>query len=76
MIKNRFSDDELNKAISIISIAFCSIGISIIGNIISLTICLRKELPKVPKFVFMAFQSAINILKLATIIACILILKI
>ena len=50
-------------------------SIGIIGNIVSILICLRKELRKTPTFIFMAFVGAINIFKLFTAIVCILILQ-
>jgi hypothetical protein len=54
-----------NKIISIISILLCSIGI--IGNILSMIICIRKRLFKTPTFVFMMFISLIDNLPLLTV---------
>ena len=54
-----------NRIISIFSIVFCSIGV--LSNIVSIFISLRKELRRVPTFVFFAFLSVINILKLISI---------
>jgi hypothetical protein len=62
-----------NQIVSIISIVLSSIGI--IGNIISILICLRKELRKTPTFMFMAFISGVNIFKLFTTIICILMIQ-
>jgi hypothetical protein len=66
--KNNFA--HLNKIVSVSIIFLSSIGI--IGNIISIVICMRKELRKVPTFIFMAFVSILNILKLITKAGCIL----
>ena len=43
-----------------------------VGNLVSIGVCLRKELRRIPTFVFMAFLSAINILKLTTIALCLI----
>jgi hypothetical protein len=59
--------------ISIFTIILCVFGI--MGNIISIKICSKKELRKTPTFIFMSFISAINILKLLTIMIFILILQ-
>ena len=67
--KIMFSENDIrmnmNRIISIFSLVFCSIGI--ISNLISIFICLRRELRQVPTFVFFAFLSFINILKLISI---------
>ena len=63
MSKNIF--EIIDRIIIIITIALCSTGT--IGNIVSLLISIRKELRKTPTFVFMAFLSAINILRVLTI---------
>ena len=55
-----------NLTISIISVAFYSIGI--IANILSFFICLRKELRKTPTFIFMAFIASTNTIKLLSLI--------
>ena len=55
----------MNQAITIFTIVLCSLGI--LGNIVSIIVCLHKNLRKIPTFVFMAFQSTMNILKLITI---------
>jgi len=55
----------LDKIIIILTIALSSTGI--IGNFVSTLITMRKELRKTPTFVFMAFLSVINILKVITI---------
>jgi hypothetical protein len=54
----------LDKIIIILTIALCSTGI--IGNFVSVLITMRKELRKTPTFIFMAFLSVINILKVIT----------
>jgi hypothetical protein len=66
--KNNFA--HVNKIVSVSIIFLSSIGI--IGNVISFVICMRKDLRKVPTFIFMAFVSILNILKLITIAGCIL----
>ena len=63
----------LNKIVSILSILLSSIGI--IGNIVSFVICIKNDLRRVPTFVFMAFVSILNILKLITIGGCFLSLE-
>jgi hypothetical protein len=55
---------KMNRAISIFTIVLCSLGIT--GNIISIIVCLQKELRNIPTFVFLTFQSIINIFKLIT----------
>lgn len=62
-----------NRFLSIFSILLCPIGI--ISNLISISICLRKELKKLPTFVFMAILSLINILKLISIGVCVAVLE-
>jgi hypothetical protein len=61
---------EFNRIVSIISIILYSTGI--IGNILSISICLRKKLIMVPTFIFMASISILNIIKLFTIFTCVL----
>ncbi len=58
---------------SLLTVLLCVFGI--IGNILSIKICSKKELRKTPTFIFMSFISAINILKLLTIMIFILILQ-
>jgi hypothetical protein len=64
---------EFNRIVSIISIILYSTGI--IGNILSISICLRKKLRMVPTFIFMASISILNIIKLFTIFTCVLIFE-
>jgi hypothetical protein len=52
--------------IEIIPIIFAVIGIT--GNIISVIICLKKELRKTPSFIFKIFINIMNIIPLITII--------
>ena len=59
------NNSQYDRIISIFSIIFCSFGI--LSNLYSIFICLRKELRKVPTFVFFTFLSSINILKLISI---------
>ena len=62
--ENSFTE-KINKILSVSVIVFCAIGI--ISNFISILICLRKELRKLPTFIFLTFLSSINILKLLSI---------
>ena len=59
---------DFNTHIQIFLILFWSFGT--IGNIFSISMCLRKELRKTPTFVFMAFICILNIFSLLTLIAC------
>ena len=55
----------MNRIFTIIISLFCGVGA--VGNLISIVICSRTEMRKIPTFIFMAFQSLINILKLLTV---------
>jgi hypothetical protein len=57
--------EKITQKLSILTIILSVIGI--IGNIISLLICLKEELRKIPTFVFIIFQKILNIIKLVTI---------
>jgi predicted membrane channel-forming protein YqfA (hemolysin III family) len=59
---------DLNIQVQIFLIFFWSFGT--IGNIFSISMCLRKELRKTPTFAFMAFICLLNICSLTTLIAC------
>ena len=63
----------MNKTLSICSIIFCFIGS--ISNLISILVCLHKELRKVPTFVFLSILSFMNILKLISIGLCVYLLE-
>ena len=54
------------KTIVVISIIFCIFGI--LNNILSIVVCLRKKLRKIPTFIFKAFMSKMNIILLTTMI--------
>lgn len=56
------NDKKTDRILAIFSIMFCTIGI--LSNLISILICLRKELRKVPTFMFLAVLSFIYTLKL------------
>ena len=58
---------------AMLSIVFCSIAI--IGNFISIVICLQKELRKTPTFIFMSFLSTVNIIKMTTILVSVVIMQ-
>ncbi len=53
------------SVIKIVSIVFFIIGI--ISNTLSIIICLRKQLRKIPTFIFKIFNSFMNIITLTTI---------
>ena len=53
------------EIIAIVSIILCSIGI--IGNIVTIIICLRKQLRKTPTFILIVLKAGTNILPLIAI---------
>ena len=55
----------LNYIIAVFSIILCILGT--IGNIITLLMCLRKNLRKRPLFIFMMFTAIMNIFPLVSI---------
>jgi hypothetical protein len=57
--------ETITQKLSILTIILSVIGV--IGNIISLLICLKEELRKIPTFVFIIFQKILNIIKLVII---------
>jgi len=61
--------EKITQKLSIVTIVLSAIGV--LGNIISLLICLKEELRKIPTFVFTIFQKILNIIKLVTISLCI-----
>ena len=65
MLSENKNHEKISRSISICSIIFCIIGI--ISNLISIAVCLKKELIKLPTFVFLAFLSLMNILKLVSV---------
>ena len=64
MLQEKFFEIS-SKIISIISILLCSVGM--VGNLLSIIICIRKRLFKIPTFVFMMFISLIDNLPLFTV---------
>ena len=58
--------EKFNKSFFVILIAICSIGI--IGNIVSVSICFRRRLRKIPTFVLMGLKAGTNILSLTAIV--------
>ena len=59
-------EEKTSKIISIISIILCIFGK--VGNIVSITICMRKSLRKTPTFIYMVFTSLVDIIPLAVIV--------
>jgi len=57
--------EKINKILSVSLIVCSSVGIA--SNLVSIFICLRKDLRKLPTFVFLTFLSSVNILKLLSI---------
>jgi hypothetical protein len=57
--------ERVSKSFAVFLIAICSIGI--IGNILSIIICFRKRLRKIPTFVLLGFKAGTNILSLTAI---------
>ena len=51
----------------VLSIVFFSIGL--LGNLMSLLICLRRQMRKNTTFIFMSFTSIMNVLPLASLVA-------
>ena len=47
-----------------VSIIFCFVGV--VGNLLSFSLCLRKQLRNIPTFVIIAFTSIINIITLVS----------
>jgi hypothetical protein len=62
---------KINTVIAILSVILSIFGIFF--NIISMIICLKRELRKSPTFIFKIFINLMNIMPLITIVLCLFI---